>query len=352
MKSFLRLAATLAVLGISSAALAQAVPPASTNIDQQIQELRQRLDAMERLQRDQARQPQAPVQNTQGRAPASETASDETVERALERSLIEQGGQLLAPYSVDVVPLFELSHSGTSQLGLLGATAVPVTTRQDILETGVVARMGLPWASQLNVHLPFITAWSDTTVLGRTSNRTDTGIGDIDLGISKQLLFEKGAVPDLIASVDWKTTTGSTAFVSQGRIGGTGSGFDAISGSVTAAKRQDPLVFVGSLSYTHEFDANHAGISFSPGDEFEQRLGTILAASPDTSLRFFFDNTFIERQSIGGARVAGSDQTIAFLEIGASSVISASTLLDFEVDIGMTHESPGFRAILSAPIHF
>ncbi|HET8700999.1 MAG TPA: hypothetical protein VFL97_04960, partial [Nitrococcus sp.] len=55
-----------------------------------------------------------------------------------------------------------------------------------------------------------------------------------------------------------------------------GSGFNELTGSLTGTKRQDPLVFLGSLSYTKSFEENHT----TPGDEIEFSVGALLAASP------------------------------------------------------------------------
>jgi hypothetical protein len=50
--------------------------------------------------------------------------------------------------------------------------------------------------------------------------------------------------------------------------------------------------------------------------------------------------------------VAGSDTVASIFEIGASAVLSRSTLLDVAVDIGMTRDAPDFTLLLSLPIHF
>jgi hypothetical protein len=219
-------------------------------------------------------------------------------------------------------------------------------------------RYGLPYNAQLNVHVPFDVVWSESaTSAGGTTSRTDTGLGDINLGISKQILYEHGLVPDAIASLQWKTTTGSAHFASTaggpvGFVGGTGSGFDQLTAGVTLTKRQDPLVFFGGGFYTYTFSDRKAGSDFAPGDQIDARLGTILAASPDTSLRFLFDTAWVQRTKINGVGQPGSDVVASFLEVGASSVLSASTLVDAAVDIGLTRNTPDLRFILSFPIHF
>jgi hypothetical protein len=291
-----------------------------------------------------------------GPEPKPGAEPEENVARALERSLVEQGGLLLAPGSFDIVPDFSYAHTGVTSLGIIGTSIASSRSRIDTITGGATFRAGLPWASQFNLSVPFVTSTTDISVGGlggRTVSRTDSGIGDITFGLSKQFAYEKGWIPDVIGQVQYKSTTGSAAFTpTDGRIGGTGSGFDAVTGGVTLTKRQDPLVLLGSASYTHNFGTNHAGVNFSPGDAVDLRVGTLLAASPDTSLRFLFDVNFGQRLSIANTPVAGSDTVASIFEIGASAVLSRSTLLDFAVDIGMTRDAPDFTVLLSLPIHF
>jgi hypothetical protein len=60
----------------------------------------------------------------------------------------------------------------------------------------------------------------------------------------------------------------------------------------------------------------------------------------------------VQRTKINGVGQPGSDVVASFLEVGASSVLSASTLVDAAVDIGLTRNTPDLRFILSFPIHF
>jgi hypothetical protein len=337
--------AAAAVLCLTGSAYAQ------TDLDyqRQIQELRQRLDQLER---------ERPV------APSGVAAADATVQRALERSLIEQGGLLLPAGTFDIVPELQYSHFGSNQLGIVGAAVTNVVFHQDTLETGLIARYGLPFDAQFNLHVPYIVSWTRTSAIGTTTSRTDTGIGDVDFGLSKQILYERGLIPDVLAQITYKVNTGSAVFSpttalvgptvtsSLGRIGGTGTGFNDIIGGLTAVRRQDPLVFLAGVSYDHTFDRTIDGTHFSPGDAIEGRLGSILAASPDTSLRTIFDVARVDKTKVSGLAIAGSDRVLAFLELGGSAVVSRSVLIDAAVQIGLTRDTPDFRFIFSVPIHF
>jgi hypothetical protein len=93
-----------------------------------------------------------------------------------------------------------------------------------------------------------------------------------------------------------------------------GTGFDALQGSLTAVKRIDPLVFFGTYSYAHNFSDRKGGVEVDIGDSHEIRFGTILATSPDTSLRAAFDLTFFEKTRFGGRSLSGTDEPAGIFE--------------------------------------
>ena len=102
-----------------------------------------------------------------------------------------------------------------------------------------------------------------------SSNRG--GLGDVSLTLQKQVLHEKGWIPDLLVNLNYTAATGSPS-LSQRQLStfpfavGTGSGFNSLGAGVTALKRQDPLVFLGGLQYTHSFPSTISGVQQTLGD--------------------------------------------------------------------------------------
>jgi hypothetical protein len=120
--------------------------------------------------------------------------------------------------------------------------------------------------------------------------------------------------------VQWDTDTGETdngIFL--------GSGFHEISGSVTAVKTQDPLVFVGSAFYLTSFEKG----GVDPGDQ----IGA----------------TEVE---VDGQAIPGSDAVFATFTIGVSSIMGPRVLLDLTAGIGLTHETSDYFVDVSLPIRF
>jgi Putative MetA-pathway of phenol degradation len=313
-----------------------------------------------------AQQQPPPPRATPSPAPQS-AEDDETIARALENTLVEQGGQLLPPYAFQVVPFAGYSHSSLNSLSFVSPTVLPGATstalltqrtRRDIVDAGLTFRLGLPWDTQVSLRVPFGWARGETTFGGSVgASDTESGIGDISIQLQKQVLRESGAIPDLLLNAFYSANTGSTSR-SQPQVStfpfavGTGGGFHTVGGGVTALKRQDPLVFLGAVSYAHSFASTIAGVEQRPGDAIGFRLSPILAASPDTSLRVAWDTTFQRRGEIAGRTIRGSDQVVSFLEFGVGTVLSRNLFLDASIGIGLTADSPDFRALILLPYRF
>jgi hypothetical protein len=196
--------------------------------------------------------------------------------------------------------------------------------RRDNLAAGLTLRFGLPLDSQIEVDVPY--RYEDRATVTRVGfatrqeeSRDASGFGDVGVTFSNTLLRERGWRPDMIGHVRWDTDTGETdngIFL--------GSGFHEISGAMTAIKTQDPLGFVGSMSYLTSFEKGDV----DPGDELGFSIGTLLAASPKTSLRFFLNQTFTDEVKINSREIAGTEQVVGILSVAASSIVSARALVD------------------------
>src|SRR5581483_3603922 len=138
--------------------------------------------------------------------PGEFTVSPEAAERALERALVQTGAALLAPWTVELVPGLTYQHNQVSQPGQITLTtggAVLITenvVRTTQLEASALLRVGLPWDAQAEIRLPYDYKSLSTTArvggLGLTEQTRDgTGFGDLSLALTKQLMTEKEWLP-------------------------------------------------------------------------------------------------------------------------------------------------------------
>jgi hypothetical protein len=287
-------------------------------------------------------------------APGQFVVDQEAIDRALEQALVRTGALLLPPGTVEIEPSLSYTRweASTPVIFLPGGGApaqiAENVVHNDELQAAATLRVGLPYDAQLDLFLPYSYQEVSTATrvggAGRREDGTDiSGFGDLVITLTKALMRERGWRPDLFARIRWDTDTGETEDGFS-----LGSGTNEIGGSVTAVKRQDPLVFVGTLSYDAALEDDGA----DPGDEIGLLLGTILAASPETSLRFFLDQSFVGEAEFAGDELPGSDQVAASLIIGASSVIGRRLLLDVSAGIGLTDDAPDYSITVSLPIRF
>jgi Putative MetA-pathway of phenol degradation len=299
----------------------------------------------------------APPATTEGeaaQAPGQFEVEEEAIDRALERTLVQEGVLLLPLGQAEIEPSFTYTRREFDTPTFVTIDGDTFVGEQEIerneFETGATLRVGLPFDSQVEVGIPYnyVDESVNTTVGGaqQTSNsESGHGFGDVSLGLAKTLLQEgTGWWPDVIARVTWDADTGKTddngVFL--------GGGFNELSGSLSAVKRQDPLAFVGNVSYAKTFEHD----DIEPGDEVGFSLGTVLAASPETSLSFFFNQSFADDTKFDGDTINGSDQVIGTLSLGAATILGRNVLLSITGEIGLTDDAPDYAIGASLPIRF
>ncbi len=249
-------------------------------------------------------------------------ADDEETTRALERTLVRRGGLVLRPWSGELEPGASYRYNA------------PSSGRRDTFASSLTFRLGLPWAAQADVRVPFVFHDRQSGV------GTRSGLGDVDVGLTKLLLRERKSVPELLFTGRWKTTTGAS-----GGPLSVGSGANGLQGLLTAVKRDDPLVLLGALYYVWNMRTGDV----DPGDATGLVLGVILAATPETSVLLDVDLASMSATTIGGRRVAETDRLSGILEIGASTIVGRDLLLNLTVGIGITPSAPDLHLAIALP---
>jgi hypothetical protein len=303
-----------------------------------------------------APKPDAPKPEARKPEAAAPTESEEAAvadegARALERALVREGGLVLPPKVIEIEPRLEYSYRGIQGLNVVTINGVAQVAQQDLrsdkFETSVAVRGGLPANFQAEVRVPYV--WIDqnrATSTALSESERVSGWGDVELSLTKQLRTARRG--GLLGSLVWKSASGEHEL---GRLS-PGSGFPSLQAAVNVVAREDPLVFFLSPSYTWVFEREKSGLDVDPGDAIGLKAGTLLAASPETSLRGSFELSRIARTRIGGQHVSGSDTTIGILELGLAKTLTRRTLLDIQLGVGITRDAPDFRIRLAVPIRF
>lgn len=288
-----------------------------------------------------------------GQAPGRVVVTEEEAERALERALVQAGGLLLPAGRIEIEPSLRYARRENAYPTFFtrgGGTFLGQTRRNaDQLTADLALRIGLPADSQFELRLPY--HWRRVERVEEiggspvaASSATGSGSGNVGIGIAKTLLREAPGRPDVIGRLGWTSRSGTA------RDGGVAIARDqeAATLSLTAIKRQDPLVFLGGFSYEHVFEHDDV----QPGSAISPTFGAFLALSPRTSLRMAFSQTFREETRSDGAPVPGSDTTAAALTLGGSTLLTQGVLLNLSVDMGLTDDADDFAFRLALPIRF
>src|SRR6266850_1021696 len=121
---------------------------------------------------------------------------DEELNRALERTLVQQGALLLPAGSYELQPQFSYAHWDKDR--------GPFRYEWD---AGLAFRAGIGREWQIQVGVPYVHL--------ATSSGSASDIGDIGLSIAKQLAREEGGRPAILASAGWIARTGRDGFAGE-----------------------------------------------------------------------------------------------------------------------------------------
>jgi hypothetical protein len=289
---------------------------------------------------------------------------------ALDQALIVRGGLLLPSGTMEIDNTTSFFSSSSDHLTVNGFALLPVLVVGDIESERVRAnyllpnfttRLGLPHKLQMDFTIPY--GYESIRSIDATGKETDVssfGMGDISAGIQRQLTTEHGKWPDLLAAVRFKSTTGKDSFNLSSSETALGTGFNSLTGNLTVAKSNDPVVFFGNFNYTANLPANHTTPDpnnpgstivghFNPGYAIGFQLGSILALNPETSMTFGWDQRFTASTSLNGVAIPASYLVEGSLHVGMSYVYAPGRTVDLNFGVGLTPDTPNLQFSVGLP---
>ncbi len=288
-----------------------------------------------------------------------ELVAGEIKQDSIERTLQSKGSILLPKGTLQVEPSFTWAHFSSNRINIQGFSILPVLvigdisvveTRRDVFISNFAVKYGLLNNLQAEVKVPFRGQYNRDTFSDREEDNGTSGLGDVEVGLSRQIAWESGLIPDLIAAVNFKTKTGRDPYE---HAIGLGSGHYSVRGSLIAAKSSDPAVVFGSLSYTYNFDEDVPLTgNVEPGSTIGYSLGMAIALSYQTAINFSFDHSLTQQLTINGTEVIGSYLNSANVKIGANWSINEKSSVDFSVAFGVTDDAPDVTAEVRFPFVF
>ncbi len=262
-------------------------------------------------------------------APPPPPPDDEGMDRALERTLVREGGLVLPPYTYEFSPQLSYAHWDKVQ-------------DPDVRNSYAAAmsfRIGLPWQTQLSFALPYV--HND----GK-DGFSSSGLGDAGFLVSKEVLRESDGVPNLVGSVGWTSPT------SNGNTFGPIPYVSGFQGGLTASKKLDPLVVFMTASYFSSLSHEVAGTKVNPSDVVGLRMGASLSISPATALTAGMNFNYLVDPHAADFVVPNSDRLLTSVDVGLSTILWKRTLLNITAQFGVTGHVPDFRLMTSIPVRF
>jgi len=283
-------------------------------------------------------------------SPGRVVINEGDTERALERSLSRDGALLLRPGVVDIEPSlsFIRQEDSTPTLVNFGSTVLAGETKRNTnaVSADLALRAGLPWDSQFEIGVPY--RWRNVENVTRvgfssvdSTSSSAAGAGDLRIGLAKTLLREGLWRPDLVGRLTWNTGSGES---SENGVS-LGGGVQSFIGSLAAIKRQDPVAFVGGLSYQYSLEEERVQL----GGTTTVSFGSYIALSPRTSLQLALSAAYQEDSKLSGRTIQGSNRVLGTLVIGGSTLVVPGTLLNLSVGVGLTDDGNDFTVTLSLP---
>jgi hypothetical protein len=293
------------------------------------------------------------------------TAGEGQRPESVERTLQQRGSMLLGKGRWVIEPSTSWAHFSSNKISLQGVVILDVfnigvlgaqEVNRDIFVETLGVKYGLMENLQTEIKIPYRAEYDRVTTINANNTPTDentrgsTGLGDIDLSVSRQIGWEDGWKPDLIAAFGFKTRTGD----SYGHDIAFGSGHYGLRGALIASKSSDPAVIFGSLSYTYNFERTDIeGLGdIKPGDSIGYSLGTAIALSYQTAINFSFDNSVVMKTRRNGVNVLDSFVNVANFRTGLNWAIDESKSVNLSVSFGLTKDSPDVTVELGVPISF
>lgn len=303
-------------------------------------------------------------------------ALEDDAQRVESGLLQDKGATLVGKRRFVIEPAFQYTHISSNRLDIYGFTVLPSLLvgiidvkeiRRDILTPSLTFRYGVSEQFEANLKIPYIFRYDSyiNSAVNSSNDVDDSDIGDIEAGFLVHLLKEKGSFPAIMAGLKVKSRTGKDPYgletedlgsgISIPRELPTGSGHWAFEPSLTFVKTIDPAVLFANISYYEslERDTSSSLGKVDPGSSINYSIGFAYALNDKFAISTSFDQKFFSKTDTETeGKLAGSDITIANLNLGATYIVSGSNSVNITVGIGLTEDSPDVQVAIKFPISF
>lgn len=259
---------------------------------------------------------------------------------------------------------FAYIQSSSTLIAIDGFSILPVfvvgeitseSQRKEAMLSGLSLSYGLKNHYQLNLYIPYRNQ-TMRTINSKQEEETfrGEGMGDIELGISKQIMNMPWKSDfDYLASLTWKTTTGQSSPDLDSRIT-SGTGYPGMRVGLTAIKSLPPTVLILNANYSHNFSKsvpiNDIETKIEPGNSFNFGVSMSLALNRSVSVNYGLEQQFTDNTTVGGFESPGSSLTFGNFVVGCSYRLSSGNWLNVNMVMGLSREAPDYQFSVKLPV--
>ena len=207
------------------------------------------------------------------------------------------------------------------------------------LQLSLLFRLGVWDKLDLFVTVPFISSYREVIdENGRASDHTHA-VGDLNAGLSKQLLAENSNWPEIIGTLSYIEPTGVDPYDRDLAAADTGNGHRKIGTSLQFIKTSDPIVYFLGINYTHSLETTVAGQDLQPGDVFEFNYGLSFAANDNLSFSWQAIGSYEGEIQIDGQRVEGTTSEPYYLRFAITTRYHFVGFIEPFVTMGLNNDA-------------
>jgi hypothetical protein len=204
-------------------------------------------------------------------------------------------------------------------------------------------RLGLTKRVQGFIGLPIGWANAQVSIDSFEAYKNDGGIGDLDFGLTMQLVEATVDSPYWVATIAGTAPTGGDPFTGAFAIAPSGpslgQGFWSIAGTLLFIQPYDPLVVFYGVGTRHYFSRHYVGAEIEPGAEYSYSLGVGFAVNDRVTLSSRFRGSYVEELKVDGERLLGANLEPMTIRFAATIAKPHNRLVEPFVEFGLTDDS-------------
>jgi hypothetical protein len=187
--------------------------------------------------------------------------------------------------------------------------------------------------------------WTNTEVSlnSREAFKNDGGFGDVNFGLTMQLVDATANSPYTIATIQATAPTGGDPFIGAGGLSPSapslGQGFWSIAGSLLFIQPYDPVVVFYGLGTEQFFDHRYVGVEIEPGAQYNYTLGVGFAVNERITLSGRFFGAYVEELKVNGNRLFDSNSEPMTMRFSATISKPCDRIVEPFIEFGLTEGS-------------